>query len=275
MNFRRFLYFLYITVFVITLVSCGTSTNEDDIIGGDDPANVVQHEKNAKIEKIFSSIPSQSETTDMLQNAGARYSAKLLNPIENLSKYSSLKAKALGLGIYGIDLGVTNIFDQTQESVLYLRCTNKMATSLGISGAFDENTSARLDANSDNKDSLLAIITESYKTADNYLQENGQAGVSTLMVVGAWVEGMYIASQIATDTKNQPIADRIAKEKETLNDLIGLLESYKAETEGTEEIINSLKEIKQIFDSATAEALTPEEFKQLVDKVNEVRNKII
>lgn len=275
MNFRRFLYFLYITVFVITLVSCGTSTNEDDIIGGDDPANVVQHEKNAKIEKIFSSIPSQSETTDMLQNAGARYSAKLLNPIENLSKYSSLKAKALGLGIYGIDLGVTNIFDQTQESVLYLRCTNKMATSLGISGAFDENTSARLDANSDNKDSLLAIITESYKTADSYLQENGQAGVSTLMVVGAWVEGMYIASQIATDTKNQPIADRIAKEKETLNDLIGLLESYKAETEGTEEIINSLKEIKQIFDSATAEALTPEEFKQLVDKVNEVRNKII
>lgn len=275
MNFGKFLHFLYITVFTITLVSCGTSTNDDDIIGGDDPSTVIQHEKNAKIEKIFSSIPSQGETTDMLQNAGARYSAKLLNPIENLSKYSSLKAKALGLGIYGIDLGVTNIFDQTQESVLYLRCTNKMATSLGISGAFDENTSARLDANSDNKDSLLAIITESYKTADNYLQENGQAGISTLMVVGAWVEGMYIASQIATDTKNQPIADRIAKEKGTLNDLIGLLEGYKAETEGTEEIINSLKEIKQIFDTATAEVLTPEEFKQLVDKVNEVRSKIL
>lgn len=256
------------------LFACGTPANEDDLLSTEDSATVIQHEKNTQIQKIFSSIPSQGETTEMLQNAGAKYNSKILNPIENLSKYSSVKSKALNLGVYGIDLGVTNIFDQTQESVLYLRCTNKMATSLGISGAFDENMSSRLDANSSDKDSLLIIITDSYRKADAYLQENGQPGVSSLMVVGAWIEGMYIASQIATSTNDEVITNRIGKEKITLSDLISLLENYKTENEGTEDVLTSLKELKQLFDG-TADKLTPEQFKQIAEKVTTIRTAII
>ena len=274
MNFKSLYSYSLYTVLAFLLVACGTPENENDGIATDAIENSVQAQKNDKIQKIFATIPSQSETETMLENAGARYNAKALNPIENLSKYSSVKAKALNLGVYGIDLGVTNIFDQTQESMLYLRCTNKMATSLGINGAFDENMSSRLEANSENKDSLLAIITDSYRTADVYLQENGQPGVSSIMVVGAWIEGMYIASQIALETNNEVIITRIAKEKGTLNDLIALLEGYKAENEGTEDIISHLKAIKEIFDTV-AEKPTPEQFKSLATKVIEVRNKII
>lgn len=274
MNFSTFFtYSLYIS-FAMALVACGQPLDGDPDID-DNNGTAAQVQKNNQIQKIFASIPSQAETTEMLENAGARYNAKALNPVENLSKYSTNKAKALNLGVYGIDLGVTNIFDQTQESMLYLRCTNKMSTSLGISGAFDENMSSRLDANSDNKDSLLAIITDSYRTADTYLQENGQAGISTLMVVGAWLEGMYIASQIATETKNEAIINRIAKEKTTLNDLLNLLETYKADNQGTEDIIASLNEVKAIFDSSTNNALTPEQFKQLAEKITEIRTKVI
>lgn len=274
MNFKINYSYLIYTALVVSLVACGSPENENDGITTDGVENNVQAQKNDKIQKIFATIPAQSETLAMLESAGARYSAKALNPVENLSKYSSVKAKALNLGVYGMDLGVTNIFDQTQESMLYLRCTNKMATSLGISGAFDDNMSARLEANSENKDSLLAIITDSYRTADTYLQENGQPGVSTIMVVGAWIEGLYISSQIALETNNEIIIERIAKEKNTLNELIGLLESYKAENEGTEDIISHLKAIKEIFDTIT-EKPTPDQFKSLANKVIEVRNKII
>lgn len=274
MNFKPLYSYSLYSALVFLLVACGTPADENDTISTDGIENNVQAQKNNQIQKIFATIPSQSETTSMLENAGARYNAKALNPVENLSKYSSVKAKALNLGVYGIDLGVTNIFDQTQESMLYLRCTNKMATSLGISGAFDENMSSRLEASSEDKDSLLAIITDSYRTADTYLQENGQPGVSSIMVVGAWIEGMYISSQIALETNDEAIIARIAKEKGTLNDLIGLLESYKAENEGTEDIISNLKAIKEVFDPI-AEKPTPEQFKLLADKVIEVRNKII
>ena len=275
MNFRTlYINSLYIII-AVALFACGTPVGEDDSLNADGPNSSAQVQKNNQIQKIFSSIPSQDETTQMLEDAGARYNAKILNPIENVSKYSTNKAKALNLGIYGIDLGVTNIFDQTQESMLYLKCTNQMAKSLGINNAFDENMSSRLDANSGNKDSLLAIITDSYRTADTHLQENGQGGISTLMVVGAWIEGMYIASQIATETKNEVIISRIGKEKTTLNDLLNLLESYKADTPGTGDVIDSLKEVKAIFDSTADGKLTPEQFKQIADKVTEIRTKFI
>ncbi len=274
MNFRTLYSFSIYFVITVLLFACGTPANEDDLLSTEDSVTVIQYKKNTQIQKIFSSIPSQSETTEMLENAGAKYNSKILNPIENLSKYSSVKSKALNLGVYGIDLGVTNIFDQTQESVLYLKCTNKMASNLGISGAFDENMSSRIDANSDNKDSLLTIITDSYRKADSYLQENGQPGVSSLMVAGAWIEGLYIASQIAASTNNETIINRIGKEKTTLSDILSLLESYKTENEGTEDILASLKELKQIYDGISDKP-TSEQFKQIAEKITAIRTAII
>ncbi len=274
MNFTTLInYFLCIATSVM-LVSCGTPTDVDDTLNAVDSNAVIQREKNNKVQKIFSSIQSQSETNNMLTAAGAKYSSKYLNPIENTTKYLTVKAKALNLGVYGLDLGVTNIFDQTQESMLYLRCTNKMASSLGISGAFDENMSSRIDANSDNKDSLLSIITDSYRSADNYLQENGQAGVSTLMVAGGWIEGMYISLQIANTTNNEAIINKIVAEKVTLENLISLLETYKKETDGAQEVLTSLYEVKNMYDSSP-NTFNPEQLKQFSNKVAEIRNKII
>jgi hypothetical protein len=256
------------------LGACGDPASEDDTLAGGDPVTAIQKEKNNKVQLIFSSIPAQSETMGLLNDAEAKYNAKYLNPIENISKYSSVKSRALNLGVYGIDLGVTNIFDQTQESMLYLRCTNKMATSLGISGAFDEKMSERIDASSDSKDSLLAIITESYRNADNYLQENGQAGVSSLMVAGGWIEGLFVACQIGTSTNNEAIMNKIGGEKATLENLISLLDSYKAETDGATEVLTDLTGLKVIYDTIT-DKITPEQFKQITDKITEIRTKII
>lgn len=274
MNFKTTYHYLLFIAFTALFTACGSPTTEDDAIGDTDSGSSIQKEKNNKVQLIFASIPSQSETTGLLEEAGAKYNSKYLNPIENTAKYSSVKSRALNLGVYGIDLGVTNIFDQTQESMLYLRCANKMATSLGISGAFDEKMSERIDASSDNKDSLLAIITESYKNADNYLQENGQAGVSSLMVAGGWIEGLFIASQIADATKNEAIINKIGGEKATLENLISLLDVYKTETDGASEILTELIGLKNIYDSISDKP-NPEQFKQVLDKITEIRTKII
>ena len=273
-------YISYIALSVI-LAACGTSTTVDDTLLNTDGTTVVQKEKNTKVQKMLSSLPSQTETLDMLSAAGAKYNSKNLNPIENVSKYSSVKARALNLGVYGIDLGVTSLFDQSQESIVYLRCTNKLATGLGISGSFGDDMTSRIDANSGNKDSMLAIVSQSFRNADNYLQDNGQPGVSTLMVAGGWIEGLYISTQIAKTTKNEAIVNRIGQEKSNLDVLISLLESYKAENQGTDDIITNLKELKKIFDGIavatpeTAAKLTSEQFKQISEKSTELRNKII
>ncbi len=295
MNFKTGYTFFSCILIAVILSSCGTPANDNDAISNLDTVAAVQHEKNTKVQKVFASIPSQSETTTLLKDAGAKYNAAYLSPIENLSKYVSLRSRALNLGVYGTDLSFTSIFDQTQESMLYLRCTNKLSTGLGITGAFDENMNSRLEANTDNKDSLLAIISESYFSADKYLQENGQAGVSALLIAGGWIEGLYIATKIADDTKNETIISRVVEQYPTLINLISLLESYKKDNEDSKEALANLNELKKVYDDIAAEnpsvaeklktAGTPGnttlakptavQFKRISDKSAEIRAKTI
>ncbi len=277
----------------ILFVACGSSTTDNEIISGNDSLNTAKPGKDTKAQKVFNSIPTPIETTSLLKSAGAKYNAGYLNPIENVSKYSSVISKALNLGVYGSDLSFTSVFDQTQESMLYLRCTNKLASGLGISGAFDENTTSRIEANMSNRDSLLAIISQSYWISDTYLNNNGQAGVSSLIIAGGWIEGMYIATQIANSTANEDISARIGGQKASLDNLVALLEDHKTENTGANDILNSLHELKKVYDDFGIPAieagdkkndanggnnsfkLTAEQLKQITDKVTAIRNKII
>lgn len=297
MNIQKTTIFASFIAISMAFVSCGSS---DDPNGNEtvDTADAETKVRDVKAQNVFYSIPSPIETTTLLKAAGAKYNAKILNPIENVSKYETVAAKALNLGVYGSDLSFTSIFDQTQESMLYLRCTNKLASGLGISGAFDETTTSRIESNMQNRDSLLAIISDSYWNADSYLKENGQPGVSALIVTGGWMEGLYIATQVAAATKNEGIVTRIGEQKLSLDNLIALLESYKAENETIPSLLTQLAELKKTFDAipvtstetktttdttkglstisnSSSFKLTTEQLKQISDKCAQIRNKII
>jgi hypothetical protein len=298
MNLKKIpLYASCITI-AAAVAACGSAGNDNESISGTDSGHVENHVPDSKAQNVFYSIPSPIETTSLLKAAGARYNAKYLNPVENVSRYNTVASKALNLGVYGSDLSFTSIFDQTQESMLYLRCTNKLASSLGISGAFDETTTARLESNVENRDSLLTIISDSYWTADSYLKENGQPGVSALIIAGGWIEGLYIATMVAADTKNEGIVTRIGEQKLSLNNLVALLEEQKANNPGIADILQPIKELQAIFDGVQVKAaettvstdkekgvttigndasykLTPEQLKQITEKTAAIRNKII
>ncbi len=297
MNIQRTTLFAASLAVAVTFAACGSSTDDgnDNAV---DTADAQSKVKDVKAQNVFYSIPSPIETTTLLKAAGAKYNSKILNPIENASRYETVAAKALNLGIYGSDLSFTSIFDQTQESMLYLRCTNKLASGLGISGAFDETTTSRIEANMQDRDSLLAIISDSYWNADAYLKENGQPGVSALIVAGGWMEGLYIATQIAATTKNEGIATRIGEQKLSLENLIALLEGYKSENEAIPAILTQMQDLKKVFDAiptisgettavtdsakgvstisnGSSFKLTAPQLKAISDKCAEIRNKMI
>ena len=282
--------------FSLFIFSCSNTTSTDEEVAGSDTMQAKL--KDSKAQEVFYSIPSPIETISLLKSAGAKYNSAYLNPIENASKYTSVTSKALNLGTYGSDLSFTSMFDQTQESMYYLRCANKLASGLGINGAFNESTTSRLESNLQNRDSLLNIISDSYWTTDAYLKDNGQPGVSALIVAGGWIEGLYIGTQIANTTQNKEVITRIGEQKLSLQNLIGLLETYKDENAGVVAVLNSLNELNALYNSVSTTTketetntdkennittldngseymLTPEQLKEISDKVSQIRNKII
>jgi len=270
---NTFLYFTFVSI-AIVVSSCGSSGDEGAIVSNDTAA-VKTQERSEQTKKILSSIPSPVETVALLKTAGSRYNKEYLNSIDNVSKYSTSAAKAINLGVYGTDLSFTSIFDKTQETMLYLRCANTLSHEMNIMGVFDENTTARLEANQNDKDSLLSIISESFKIADTYLNNNGQPGLSTLIVAGAWVEGIYIATRVANDTKKEDVKKKLVPKKTTLEKLKSLLQVKGNESEDVKKVLGDLNALKKVFDGVTDTTLTADQLKQITTKVNEIRAKLI
>jgi len=302
---------LLIAGVVITLLSpffygCGNGNEGNGETDGTDTSDVGSTDgmkkSNSKTQNIFYAIPSPIELAQLIQKAGAKYNKDLLNSPsnDNIAKYSSNTSKALNLGVYGADLSYTSVFDDnTQESILYLACTRKLADALGVGSAFDEKTVDRIQANTGKKDSLLTIISGSYMSTDEMLKESQRENASSLVIAGGFIEGIYLGTQLAKTSKNNAdIIQRIAEQKGTLDNVIGLLTTYEKDA-GVAPVLADLKSMKEIFGEVKVESktssdvktnpstkvttiggkitytITPETMDKLTTKSAEIRNKIV
>ena len=280
--------------------SCGSGEGTGETEGVDTSGMETGGMKKAdsKAQNIFYSIPSPIELAQLIQKAGAKYNKDLLNSIDNVSKYNSNGSKALNLGVYGADLSYTSVFDNnTQESILYLGCTRKLAESLGVGNAFDEKTVDRIQANTGKKDSLLTIISDSYMNTDEMLKESQRENASALVIAGGFIEGIYLGTQLAKSSRNADIVNRIAEQKGTLDNVIGLLGANEQDA-GVASVMTDLKALQTIFSEVTVSSssgsnvktdaatkvttiggkiiytVTPDTMNKLTDKAAEIRTKI-
>lgn len=245
--------------------------------------------------KIFYSIPSPMETAALLKRAGAGYDQGLPNDVKNVDRYTVASKQALNLGVYGADLSYASVFNQTQESMFYTSCSKRLAESLGVTDVFNEATLERMERHVNDRDSLLHIVSSTYWEVDAYLKENGRENISALMFIGGWVEGLYIATQVAAAKPSAELRQRVADQKYALEDLIGLVGTYPDDPT----LVGPLADLRALADlfadvggSAGGEAtrengvtvvgagapaadLTDEQLLAIRDKVAQVRNDYI
>ena len=201
-----------------------------------------------KVQEIFYSVPSPMEMASILKKTGAEYDMELLNEVKNVSNYTSARSRALNLGIYGADLSYASIFNQNQEAIIYLSCTKKLADNLGVTKAFDDTTIERMESNVENRDSLLNIISETYYMLDAYLKENDRDHISAMVIAAGWVEGLYIATSIASvdADPDKLLLQRIAEQKLSLSNLIELVKVYNKDNQ-LDDIAHDLSMINKAF----------------------------
>src|ERR1043165_1451105 len=147
------------------------------------------------IGSVLQAIPSPLEISMLLKESGKKYNGTYLNPADNRSKYNTNYKKALNLGVYGTDLGYTNIYEQNQDGVKYMEAIKEIADGLNIGQFFDIKTIGRLATNSKNMDSLLLMTTQNFNSINHYLQTQSRANLSVLLLTGGWLEAMQITGQ--------------------------------------------------------------------------------
>lgn len=286
---------------VAFLFSCSSEKKADDkafleSLESSKPAEGVDEEV---INSILDQIPSPLEISSSLKSSGSKFDGSILNPTDNLPKYNSNYKKALNLGIYGTDLGYTNIYEQNQQGIKYVSAIKSLADDLNIGQFFDVKTIGRLAANSDNLDSLLLMTTQNFNSINHYFQTQGRDNMSVLLLTGGWIEAMQIICKAASTKPNQQVYETIGEQKIILEQLMLLFSFYKDDSnmtalhadleqlkaafdkveikyvykESTMEIVNGVAVIKD--NSTTTVQITPENVAEIKGVINSIREKII
>jgi len=266
-------------VFLISLLAlffsaCGTSKKPDEqaFLNSLDSAKSGPTIDEEVINSILQQIPSPLEISVLLKESGTKYNAGMLNTPDNLSKYNSNYKKALNLGVFGTDLGYTNIYEQNQDGIKYLSSIKSLADGLNIGQFFDIETIGRLATNSKNLDSLLLITTQNFNSINHYLQTQSRASLSVLLLIGGWVEAMQITCQVAAkDTKNKELQEKIGEQKIILEQIVLLLSFYKDDA-NMASLLNDMNELKVAFDKINITYTYKESTMEIIDGVAVIKD---
>lgn len=294
---------LSVALVAAILMSCGGGKKPDEqafLESLDSAQNQGPSIDQEVIGSILDQIPSPLEISVLLKKSGVKYNSGLLNSPDNVPKYNSNYKKALNLGIYGTDLGYTNIYGQNQDGIKYLSTIKSLAEELNIGQFFDIETIGRLASNSKNLDSLLLITTQNFNSINRYLQEQNRANLSVLFLTGGWLEAVQITCQVASkNPDHKDLQEKIGEQKITLEQIM-LLFSFYQNDENMASLLKELEELKVVFDkinitytynestmevvngvavikdnSTTTIQITEQDLKDIMSKTNSIRNKII
>jgi len=251
------------------------------------------------MEDIIENVSSPVEIAALIKSVGVPYSKEYLATTDYVDHYNTNFKQALGLGIFGADLGYQNMYNKTGSVVDYLSAIKTLAEELHVGQFFDFTTLKRLATNNQNLDSLMYISVQNFNQMDRYLSENNRRNLSTLIVAGIWIESMYLIGEVAKNTPNPELSEKIGEQKIILGSLMLLLKNYERDPK-FKELINELGEIQEIYKEVTItyekgepEAveedgmlvikqndkqfieISNETLMKIIDKTVEVRNNII
>lgn len=261
-----------LTTSLVLLTACNTAPKKQDVDIQDTGA--IEPKEDLIPDLAGYPVPTSYDITKYIYQAGAPYILSLSNGPEKAGEYITQRDKVLNLGVYAADLCYATTYMMKQGTMNYLEASKILIEDLGISTTFNITYADRIEANIDNRDSLIAVVTESFDDTWNYLVENQQDVLARLVVCGSWIEGVYITTHVALKAiDNTAFLEALARQKKSLNELVNLLAPVKDVAE-VSDLYEGLFEIQEFYEGV-GDIMTDEQLKVLEEKITALRNSIV
>lgn len=252
--------FLFL-IFLIAVASCrqGEKKRETTLLDSLENLEIPMPEiSDEQISDIINQIPAPIELSAMMRKSGAGYNKNYLNDPEKYSYYNTSFEQALNLGIYGADLGYSNLYEENQQSILYVGAIKELVDELRIGQFFNFETIERLAEKRD-LDSLILLTTQNFNEVNEYFQEQQRSGLSVLMITGGWIESLYIANQVyENNLENKELKETIGEQKIVLEKIIELLGYYQGSSEDFDQLYQDMEALMQVFNEVKIETIRGE-----------------
>ncbi len=286
MVFYRFILFASLAT-SLTFVSCGNSSESENttVIAKDSLAKSDENTDSLVPSQVHS-LPAPMQVASAIKKACPTYFEDLLSPLKN--ETTSDFHKTINLGIYAVDLGYSNVYDQKQASINYFITAVKLADELKILGPADPAKIKAFKDNVNNKDSVTFYTLNSFNNFHENLLLSERTEEAYLILTGSFIEGLYLTTNIQAKNKEQKLVHLIGEQKLFLESTIAILSNSKDKKEISDLIVKltdlqtiynkvDIKYSEEIQNKKTMQeiVITDNQLKQIKDKITEIRNSII
>jgi hypothetical protein len=292
MKLQRPLFVVLVATLTLSLASCSKSGQDKDQNGKEfDEAEGTKDQ----LEEFRHNIPPPSEIPYILQASGAEFNENLINSREKVEQYTSHNDKAaLNLGVYAADIGYLTSYDKTQEAIDYLTACKTLSDDLGLLGTFDAELLEKFEKNISNKDSLTRLLDRTMRESEKYLND-GRNKLSSLVVAGSFIEGLYIATGVIKsypknilpdDSRNlvlTPIMRVVMEQESSVSEMLKMLESaedsetvtaIREDFKTLEDAYKKLNIDEQIKDNRADLVLSDKSLEGITGVVERIRKKV-
>ncbi len=297
---RKFYALFVVSILIFGCKSGGEQNTGDDFKVPEAVVNEGVLEISEEVmQDIVQNIASPVEMAALVKSLDAGFSSKYLAPTENVDDLTTSYQQAFHLGIYAADLGYLNIYNKNNSVIEYITAIKTLADGIRVGQFFDFSTLKRLTQNSQNLDSLMYTSVHSFNQMDKYLRSDNRSNLSTAMVAGIWIEGLYLATQVAKASPHPQLSERIGEQKIIMSDLMLILGNYKSD-KNFAKLFDAFNQLKAEFNNVTITIekgepemieedgmlvivqndvsivnITPEQLTSIIKKTEEIRNMLI
>jgi len=199
------------------------------------------------MEGIIENLASPVEVSMMLHDLDVPFSENLPADNKNVENLNTNFQKAVMLGILSGDLGYLNIYEKNTTIIDYISSIKYLTDELKVGQFYDFSTLKRLSENKHDLDSLMFISVRSFNKMNSFLEQTKRGHISTLVITGLWVEGLYLATQVVKNYPHREISESIGEQKLIMEDLFSVLKTYK-EVPSFSQLLDELQQLKTLLD---------------------------
>jgi hypothetical protein len=224
-------------------------------------------------EKVYP-LPTSAAVIKQLTELEVGYMIGLTNPAANVKKYYMSYTRSINLGVYGADLSYVSLYNNIQEAQVYLDVIRSLSNDLNMSKVYDRSLYDSIKKNVDNRDRLVKILTNTFTDTYNYLSDNDQQTLALLVVGGAWVEGMYLTTNVSEEAYNvATIAKVLIDQKKSFDTYLDLAKPYM-DDQMIKDFVKELDPIKTVY-ARLGTSLTDANIRDIKAAMSIIRNKIV
>ena len=225
-----------------------------------------------EIVKIINSLPSNTETVNLINSTGAAYLAGFTGEDMQTGNLLTRADKAKAYGTIIFDLAYTNTYKQVESFSKLVKVYESLTKELGFEElvAVQKQFKTRYQNNKDNSDSLNILVSDMLKKTNDLVQANGSSSDISLVFAGAVVKSLNVISYLTlfAPGKDQLISI-LQKQKDVINAACLILDKSPSDPDVAKFNL-TLQPINKIFNSSESfSTQTVEEINKLTSFISQ------